>query len=81
MNPKEMFKLAVRILGLVFLYHGLSDLPTVFLSFTVSVTIRNFVMGIVMIAWQLAIAWWLIGGASCLVHRAYPETGAPDTRV
>jgi hypothetical protein len=28
MNPRDLFLLAVRILGLVFLYHGLTALPT-----------------------------------------------------
>jgi len=27
MKPRDIFKLAVRILGLVFLYHGLSAVP------------------------------------------------------
>ena len=30
MKPRDIFKLAVRLLGLVFLYHGLISLPTLF---------------------------------------------------
>jgi hypothetical protein len=73
MKPKDIFKLAVRILGLVFLYHGLSALPTVIPLILSSSPIANCVLGIFMIAWPVAVAWWLIGGAPPLIRRAYPE--------
>jgi uncharacterized membrane protein len=72
MKPRDIFKLAVRVLGLVFLYHGLSALPTV-IPLILTSAIRNFVIGVLMVVWPLAVAWWLIGGAPLLTCRAYPE--------
>jgi hypothetical protein len=72
MKPKDIFLLAVRLLGLVFLYHGLSSLPTVMqLFFTKS--IANYVIGVILVMWPLAVAWYLIGGAPLLMNLAYPE--------
>ena len=73
MKPRDIFKLAVRVLGLVFLYHGLSALPTV-IPLILTSAIGNFVIGVLMVVWPLAIAWWLIGGATLLTGRAYPQT-------
>jgi hypothetical protein len=72
MKPKDIFKLAVRVLGLAFLYHGLSALPTV-IPLMLTSTVGNFVIGVLMVVWPLAVAWWLIGGAPLLTCRAYPE--------
>ena len=71
MKPNDIFKLAVRILGLVFLYHGLSALP-VAMGLLAS-AFPQYVMGILIVAWPLLVAWWLIGGAPQLMRRAYPE--------
>jgi len=72
MKPRDIFKLAVRILGLAFLYHALSALPTV-IPMMLTSAIGNFVIGLLMVVWPLALAWWLIGGAPLLTRRAYPE--------
>jgi hypothetical protein len=78
MKPRDIFQLAVRILGLVFLYHGLMALPTIIqIIFSGSfASVVSIVFGILMIVWPLAVAWWLIGGAPPLMHRAYPETAS-----
>jgi hypothetical protein len=80
MKSKDIFLLAVRLLGLIFLYHGLMSLPTVMQLFFTKVP-ANYVIGVLLAAWPLAIAWWLIGGARLLMDRAYPEGGttAADT--
>jgi hypothetical protein len=87
MKAKDIFLLAVRLLGLVFLYHGLMALPAVMQLFFQ----RNFVsslIGILLVLWPLAVAWWLIGGAPQLMRLAYPEnnkdggaTGAAPGRL
>ena len=77
MKPRDIFKLAVRVLGLVFLYHGLSALPTV-IPLMLTSGLGNFVIGVLMVVWPLAVAWWLIGGASLLTYRAYPQTAEDD---
>ncbi len=73
MKPKDIFKLAIRLVGLVFLYHGLSALPTI-IPFIFTDLFRNYMFALVMSVWQLAMAWWLLGGAPLLLRRAYPDT-------
>ena len=69
MKPKDIFSLAVRLLGLIFLYHGIQSLPALMSA--------NFFL-IVYIVMQFVMAWWLVGGATLLVDRAYPtESSAP----
>ncbi|MDB6038411.1 MAG: hypothetical protein JWM99_2252 [Verrucomicrobiales bacterium] len=63
MKPKDIFGLAVRLLGLWFTYSGITNLPRVFAGFTDLL----FVIG------TFAVAWWLIGGATLLVSHAYPD--------
>jgi hypothetical protein len=72
MKPKDIFSLAVRLLGLVFLYHGLSALPSV-LSLIPPSSVGSFVNGIIMFAWPLVVAYWLLGGAPLLMCIAYPD--------
>ena len=68
MNSKEIFKLAVRLLGLVFLYHGLTDLPGI-----IAVVWPLNLLGIIMIIWPFLVAFWLLRGAPWLVDLAYHE--------
>ena len=73
MKPGDLLKLAVRVLGLVFLYRGLSALPTV-IPLMLTSAIGKFVISLLLVVWPLAIAWWLMGGAPLLTHRAYPQS-------
>jgi len=76
MKPKVIFGLAIRLLGLVFLYQGLSALASlipVLLSGSFIGSFMNLVMTVLMSAWPLALAWWLIGGAPQLINHAYPD--------
>ncbi len=68
MNSKEIFKLAVRLLGLFFLYRGLSDFPGI-----IAVVWPLNLLGIIMIIWPFFVAFWLFRGASWLVNLAYPD--------
>ena len=68
MNSKEIFKLAVRLLGLFFLYHGLADLPGI-----ITVVWPLNVLAIIIIIWPLFVAFWLLRGAPWLVNLAYSD--------
>jgi hypothetical protein len=72
MKPREMFKLAIRILGLIFLYHGLMSVPILYSG--IFGGISNALNCILLVAWPLLVAWWLISGASPIMNLAYPET-------
>jgi hypothetical protein len=68
MKGKEIFELAVRLLGLVFLYHGLAEFPGIIAAVT-----SFSIIGIIITIWPLFVAFWLIQGASWLVNIAYPD--------
>jgi hypothetical protein len=77
MNALEWFRLAVRLLGLVFLYRGLENLPPVVLQFFSSFfgsdgmgLLHSLILGV----WPLVVAYWLIMGAPWLIRRAFPES-------
>ena len=78
MKPKDIFGLAVRILGLVLLYHLLLALPAVIPVFSGRMDTIFFVL--VGITAALAVIWWLIGGASLLTNHAYPEESSDTTK-
>lgn len=71
---KDVFTLAVRLLGLVFLYLGLSAV-TPLLDFSAIETAdkSDLITTILPIVFNLAVAWWLLGGG-LLIRRAYPQT-------
>jgi hypothetical protein len=68
MTTKDWFALAVRILGLVFLYHALTTLPLMFSMFGGAI-----LLAVVQLIWSLALAVWLMRGAPLLMHIAFPE--------
>ena len=72
MKPRDIFKLAVRILGLIFLYRGLSFFPTLFTGIFGS-TQNAFAM-ILMCAWPLLVAYWLLRFAAGITQFFYPES-------
>jgi hypothetical protein len=85
MKQKEIFNLAIRLLGLLFLYHGLQSLPaavaTILAAFPRQVgagvrTMMNygaFIQGFFTTGWPLLMAFWLIRGAPYIMELAYPE--------
>jgi hypothetical protein len=78
MKAKDIFGLAVRIIGLVFLYQGLEAVLMAIANFW-QMPRFNFgvvVMNLLAVAWRLAVAWWLVGGAGWLMRLAYPDEGA-----
>lgn len=77
MKPKDIFGLAVRLLGLLFLYFGLkSVLPMLDLEIIESPDKTDIINGFMPVVFNLAIAWWLLGGG--LTRRAYPEPKASE---
>lgn len=80
MKPGEIFKgifgLAVRLLGLVFLYFGLSAVPALLDLGAIETAARTDIVSAALpIAFNLVVAWWLIGGGF-LIRRAYPDAPA-----
>jgi hypothetical protein len=72
MKSKEIFNLAVRLLGLVFLYQALTS-PFAILVALASNSVLGVILGILGIVWPLVLAYWLIRGAPLLMRIAYPE--------
>lgn len=71
---KGIFSLAVRLLGLVFLYFGLSAIqPLLDLGALETAARSDIITAVLPIIFNLAVGWWLIGGG-LLIRRAYPET-------
>ena len=91
MKTKDLFALAIRLLGLVFLYHGLRNLPPAIVQILGSFpqdlgqgirahgSFGKFIGGIVMVAWPLLVAGWLLRGASFIMRMAYP-TGTANAK-
>ena len=86
MKSKEIFALAVRLIGLLFLYQGLSAVPTaaagicpVFPHFY----FRNILPGLWLVGWPLLLAYWLVRGAPWLMRLAFSSEsgeGAQERR-
>lgn len=76
---KDIFGLAVRLLGLVFLYLGLSAVtPLLDFGAIQTANLSDILTAVLPVAFNLAVAWWLLGGG-LLVRRAYPETSRVST--
>lgn len=75
MKPKEIFSLAVRVLGLVFLYQGLTAVPTQIPLLNAARSLGQLTFFLFLTAWPLLIAWWLLRGAPLLLRVAYPGVG------
>ena len=79
MKPQDILKLAVRLLGLVFLYHGLQMLPMAVIQFCTAVpsmSVGIMFTSLVMAGWPLAVAYWLLRGAPLIMRIAYPDPPA-----
>jgi len=72
MKPKDIFGLAVRILGLILFYHLLMVIPAMIGIFGAN-SFFQIGMGLLAFTVALTVIWWLIGGAPQLMKHAYPE--------
>jgi hypothetical protein len=74
MKPKEIFGLAVRLLGLVFLYLALKDAPIVMnVPNLMGEEKSDIVAEVLPVVFNLVVACWLLR-SSMLIRWAYPET-------
>lgn len=81
MKAKEIFGLAVRIIGLLFLYQGLTAVPNAITSVCPGLTHfywRNIFPMALIVGWPLFIGYWLVRGAPRLMNLAYNPS--PDSR-
>jgi hypothetical protein len=70
MKSKEIFHLAVWLLGLVFLYHGFTNVP---------LALTGVWQGLVFVACYLAAAWWLFT-TQWLTNRVFPDAGREEKK-
>jgi hypothetical protein len=71
---RDIFGLAVRLLGLVFLYLGLSAVsPLLDFGALQTASASDIITSILPIVFNLAVAGWLLT-TRWLIRRAYPET-------
>jgi len=79
MKPRDILNLAVRLLGLVFLYQGLQALPPAAIQFCSAISNMNSggILGcLVMAGWPLLVSYWLLRGAPLILRIAYPDASA-----
>ena len=91
MNAKEigelaarlLFNLIVRVIGLTFLYQGLTAGPNAIASICPVFPHfywRNLMPSLLIVGWPLVIGYWLLRGAPWLMRAAYPDEPRPATR-
>jgi hypothetical protein len=76
MKPHDIFNLAMRLIGLIFLYQGLSAVPMAFASFCPvfpHFNFRTLLPSFFLVGWPLAVGFYLIKGAPWLMRLAYPQ--------
>jgi hypothetical protein len=79
MKPRDLFALAVRLIGLVFLYHSLSSVPMAIAA--VCPRFPHFIWtnlfaALFTVGWPLLVAYWLLRGAPPILRIAYPDPEA-----
>jgi hypothetical protein len=73
MKTKDIFGLAVRLLGLVFLYTGLKDVPMILDVPSLMVEEKSDILAAILpVVFNLLVACWLLRG-TLLTRWAYPE--------
>jgi len=75
MKPKDIFCLVIRLLGLIFLYQGLSSVPVLISTIWAGAALvpRNLFLSLVMVTWPMVVAFWMVRGAPWLVRLAYSD--------
>jgi hypothetical protein len=67
MTPRNIFVLAVRLLGLFFIYLALKGIPAIFIS-PAAIPSTLFI-----VIYYIIVGLWLMSGANSLLKRLYPE--------
>jgi hypothetical protein len=85
MLSRDLFKLAVQFLGLLFLYHALQAVQPALIQIIESFprqvgrdvrvlgSFWKFCGGLFMVGWPLLVAYWLLRGAPLVMRLAYPD--------
>jgi hypothetical protein len=83
MKTKDIFCLIIRLLGLVFLYQGLSAFPgalrMIWAGFASHLGFRGIFEAVMLVGWPIAVGIWLVRGARWLVRQAYEDRAEPPT--
>ena len=72
---REIFGLVIRLLGIYFFYLAAIGLPSIWRWLLMhgpiswGIVFDNFLV----VAWQGALAWWLVKGAPPVMNWAYPD--------
>ncbi len=78
MKSRDIFDVALRIVGLLFMYQGLTTIPNAIASICPVFPHfywKNLLPSVIMVGWPLGLAWWLIRGAPWLMRLAYGRDG------
>jgi len=81
MKAPQIFDLALRLAGLIFLYFALSALPGglfKMLDRLATLSLWALIQTIVGIIWPFILAWWFLRGAPLVMRIAYPSE-PPDS--
>ncbi len=87
MKPRDIFETAVRLIGLLFLYQGLSAVPNAIASICPVFPhfyFRNLWPSFLIVAWPTALACWMVTGAPWLMRLAFRNertANAPQSGV
>src|SRR5687767_8139713 len=93
MKTKDIFSLAVRLLGLVFLYHGLQAFPAAAALFirafphelgphvSEPMNMGRFFAALLMVGWPLFLAQWLVRGAPLVMRLADADAPAREQEI
>ncbi|MFZ2277636.1 MAG: hypothetical protein WAW39_07545 [Prosthecobacter sp.] len=76
MKAPQIFALALRLTGLIFLYHALSAFPGglfKILDRLVTLSLWALIQTIVGIIWPFILAWWFLRGAPLVMRLTYPN--------
>jgi hypothetical protein len=82
MKAPQLFGLALRVMGLIFLYDALSGFPGGFFKLIAHLTAFKVWSAIEIIAgtlWPLALALWFLRGAPWLMQLTYPSESRDST--
>jgi hypothetical protein len=86
MNLRELFKgifsLVIRLIGLAFLYQAAEGMPFILatlysMPFRLAYRDLTLITRVLMVVWEVALAYWMMRGAPQLMRLAYPEGENP----
>jgi hypothetical protein len=78
MKPRDIFSLALRLLGLFFFYRAVGSIALILMGPPKLIAVGSFLTT----ALYVGVGWWMLGGASLLMDRAYPDKSgqrSPET--